>query len=1262
MSHRDLQWQVTQEHGQDTQEQATQVDLTPARNGIVDFGGAWSQTQLNSIPALDVHSVHESVEDDASPGIPSSLQRDTHLKTPGLAGRKRNRKGETISPTTAPKTPGSALSNMFGHRNAQPLMTATQMFENTQAMTSPAGDLARSDPVETRPSPNFLHANTVSPSVHALSSPTKLGAAAFSIGPRETYKPIGASQERRDALSRLHRDRTAPASSSKVAFDDDTQSTSPGYEVSSASTKRFHNAALSRGKRSSSKNMRSHSETLPRAQPPRASNPNLTRLSPPNLVVIPDDNSNSSDEDSVYDYDEFGGDIVQSQRRSQSEQAAEAEDEVLVSDREEDMEVAGSPEPEPQGLPEHPSREVKTGDNHRVDSSQEASSANAAVAVVANSQNAEPKSSSHPPPRMIDPSSISSYVPGSQLPLGSSQWRPILEAPVDTSKFSSMPRPPLSSGPEDTHIGVSGNLPSSPPIPVVLDPPGKDLPAVDDVTAQSAPTENERTVARPLQNENVEPAADVFIRTSASAQDSEKASQKAALDLAAKPNRSDSTKTSMFDTGATHISASQPRSSAQASQSRRPVSESPRKVGNVRKLADIANDPSPPDSLGEVDISVGMDLMNEDDEAFLRMTKSPVKTKNKRVYGRRGVGHKLVTDRAGELGSEVSAGPAPDASDQASSHEVPVAEAPTALVVQPQPITAVAIESSSPVVPHRKRRKTAALGKIHRSVPANDQDARAAVTTEPTIPAEACVTATVDSEANEVSKIDPPSGAAESNATRPTAALSGRNRVLALFSGNLNAYYPATCTSIVGSNDKVKFHVCFDDGTETALERHHVSAFDLRLDDVVKVDLPNMRQHMYTVCGFDAPKESSQQDLLPDFNGHEHVQLKVKASSTGRKSLPNTSASKEVFTVPTRTIKVTPMIWPKFQVRAYTPPDVTTASRSATPVLPTSTPATPSSRSRRQTLNSGHIPLGISAPVSRTPVSAVFANMAFAISYSSTAASDAARDHTISQITSSGGTILHSGLHELFDVSLDSSSEPNNGPAFRLKPANTHLKFVALIADTHSRTQKYIQSLALALPTLHHKWITDSLRAGRPLEWSKYLLPAGESTFLGAVRSRSLIPYGPASASLATQIEKRERLLDGGGVLLVADEGKKKRTDRREVYAFLSLALGADRVRLVEDVAQASRILHAAGEGQGSAGWRWLHTSSERVENVASLLRGEKGRVEQVKGKGKKRKRASGVAEEGNGEKMSVLLEQGVRVVGDEFVIQSLILGGLVEE
>ncbi|OJD32988.1 dna damage repair protein [Diplodia corticola] len=279
------------------------------------------------------------------------------------------------------------------------------------------------------------------------------------------------------------------------------------------------------------------------------------------------------------------------------------------------------------------------------------------------------------------------------------------------------------------------------------------------------------------------------------------------------------------------------------------------------------------------------------------------------------------------------------------------------------------------------------------------------------------------------------------------------------------------------------------------------------------------------------------------------------------------------------------------------------------------------------------------------------------------------------------------------------------------------LGFVALISDKHSRRAKYMQALALGLPCLSYHWLVDCLSARTLRPWHLYLLPAGESAFLsGAVRSR-VFPFPPASASsshpyglpagaadaadadarLEAVLARRQRLLDGKNVLLVLTK-----TERGRAYRFLTSAMGARRVAWCREVGEARRRLESGEE------WDWVYVDGAE-EQLVSCLPGSAAAAAAAPaaaagavGAGKKRKRGgaggaggaaaasgpgaasfasavsertaggSGVASFADGVGAERERETGgvkevevggrkVKIVGDEFVIQSLILGALIE-
>jgi hypothetical protein len=221
-----------------------------------------------------------------------------------------------------------------------------------------------------------------------------------------------------------------------------------------------------------------------------------------------------------------------------------------------------------------------------------------------------------------------------------------------------------------------------------------------------------------------------------------------------------------------------------------------------------------------------------------------------------------------------------------------------------------------------------------------------------------------------------------------------------------------------------------------------------------------------------------------------------------------------------------------------------------------------------------------------------------------------------------------------------------------------------------------MQALALNLPTLAGRWILDSCNSTLnttldsttsspiPLPWSRYLLASGESNFLsGAVRSRTLTPYLPSDipkANLASAIARRNRLLKNEGLLMVAPKNGTANWEKRKTFVFLTLALGAGRVKRVADVKEAKALLD---EDDDDAEWKWVYVDSAMGEASRVLFGKDFAGAAGGAGQGKKRKRAgndgaAGVGKEGN---LMSCSDGRVKLVNDEFVVQSLILGDLVE-
>lgn len=291
----------------------------------------------------------------------------------------------------------------------------------------------------------------------------------------------------------------------------------------------------------------------------------------------------------------------------------------------------------------------------------------------------------------------------------------------------------------------------------------------------------------------------------------------------------------------------------------------------------------------------------------------------------------------------------------------------------------------------------------------------------------------------------------------------------------------------------------------------------------------------------------------------------------------------------------------------------------------------------------------------------VFEGMAFAISFQSRKPGETNDQYSTRmefaatverRIKQAGGRVLDVGFDQLFDLPTGTSggspSDPSNlDQAISLTEAGRVTGFTALIADGHSRKVKYMQALALGLPCIASRWVTSCLDRGEITDWTPYLLCAGQSAFLGdAIRSRSLVPYDASTARLADVVESRSKFLQGSRILLVV---KKALEGKKMAYVFLARVLGASVTR-VFSVEEAKAEAKAAEDAGKPFDWVYVDGKDDAGDLVA-------GTGTASSGGGKKRKRASAAAQT-----VGEPVAKKIRTLSDELVIQSLILGRMIEE
>ncbi|KAE8145947.1 hypothetical protein BDV25DRAFT_144172 [Aspergillus avenaceus] len=484
------------------------------------------------------------------------------------------------------------------------------------------------------------------------------------------------------------------------------------------------------------------------------------------------------------------------------------------------------------------------------------------------------------------------------------------------------------------------------------------------------------------------------------------------------------------------------------------------------------------------------------------------------------------------------------------------------------------------------------------------------------------------------------------------------NQVLAAWSGTKRAFYPATCFGNPLGTSQTRYLVKFEDSNPVEVPVGAVKRLELRVGDAVKVDMPNVPKVTHIIRGFedklsigDLEREASN-GIIPmtDVYGYSTVVLGQKQ----RKSLTREGlvVPENLVKVPIARIYLDTILWNQLKDRKYTYSSVASPAESKlqTPSDRHTTPASPSTRLSRSIRYSNGI----------------FAGMVFAVSYGN---NDEAKSRITQMILNNDGRILQEGFNELFDLPLNRPSTtpskvpstpiPNNSH-FRLSSGAEDVGFACLIADKHSRRPKYMQALALNLPCLSDRWIEDCVSQGRVVEWELYLLPAGESSYLnGATKSRFLVPYPAPHARLSETVAARPNLLSGQSVLVVMGRGKADE-ERRKAYLFLTYALGASRVERVPDIKSARAVLGQGGSG-AACEWNWIYVDNdEKASAIATILGASVpgGQKLSTSQRTRKRKRNE-LSESISGSDLG--LSSNVRIVGNEFVCQSLILGKLID-
>lgn len=1298
----------------DVEEGTALRSLHEGETGHVDLLAAFEQPSLID----NEHANEENKNDDTDPlsqaldvradPFPES-KRFKQPKTPATNGKKRKRGMgmESQEDATTPSLPVNPFAGITGSLDG--MMGPSQLFEATQALTSPLAHVVPSDGLTERPSPD-MHVLQRPSTAGPLSSPanaSRFRTVRAVTEPRTTYVSMKESQEARERY--LQSLKAAEILSPDELSDDD-----------------FGSADTQLRRRSKQKRIDAEAKTQFAGLKARASpvtpghgrtRPGLTKDTPSMAATRQDGKKASepvliSDDAPVEDTQE---NVTEDETEREEEIQVEDFDDVdeLAEENKENVEV-----PRTISRVSHVSLQMVTSQStpsyRNTRNAKGGSQTSRVVQVAGSSQDTRPQE----PVKVIDGITQPDVVADSQTSQGRaksdlnskaqgakkvSRPQSSLDSPVLVSQSQSsqvLQAPTSTAG--GTEVNESSANPQSSPLlikgannianlsrelmPGSLQTEGPSGefrglgPAArprQEPPASSAPHSNP-VEGQYLQAKSPAPARSTIPETSPSLKEthlqsestgevsnsipSPRATPKSASKAASSHSVTEQSRPStFFETAQEQLTESPPKSRPQRVQKASPGKQtSPMKKRLSRTISEIAADPTPPDTVGDVDLDISI-LTNEDIEFQNAISgSSPVGPVRKRRRGRQGLVLQVAYQEPNKLP------PAPRSPLLQSFNSEPPGSSAISPIT-PHPTSEAERSSSvmrkSAIIQQAPTKDDMTLGpkdppgaKPPVTVPTASVLKNAAPSTTPTV---ASTPQTVTAKDISVPPQLPDLQTNVSFADQGPLPMTASNRVFAHFNGSNPAFHPATCLEMI-SGDDPRYRVRFEDGTIDVISGYGIKRLELRPGDVVKVDLPGARKLNYIVEGMQDqhvssvtrdPATPSRRGRTAPSNDSAFPEVDVYGNATvlispkQRQSVGGDQPESSQIAVPLVLVYLTQTMWTAFKNRQYTHSSnkSQTTVGLQTPSEQLSTPSTPSSRTRR--VKSSGLGQAYSATVGHKIGDGLFKNMAFAVTNIDRAEENERIKYCIS---TNGGDILSTGLDELFHIpALSRTTSPadlNADTSFRLTAAGKDIGFTCLIADKHCRTAKFIQALALGIPCLSTRWITHCVSKQRLLPWAPYLLPSGESSFLGgAVRSRVLQPFDIEKATLSDIVEHRPRMLNDASVLIIMEKGQEKSMQQHPLIAH---ALGARKIsRAISDASAAKAVADAQALGEP---WDWIFSYDKEQEVEEKLFGGNST--------GKIRKRGRG------SESGCLGTKRKTRVVGNEFVIQSLILGMLLED
>ncbi|CAK7896687.1 hypothetical protein CAAN1_17S01706 [[Candida] anglica] len=176
------------------------------------------------------------------------------------------------------------------------------------------------------------------------------------------------------------------------------------------------------------------------------------------------------------------------------------------------------------------------------------------------------------------------------------------------------------------------------------------------------------------------------------------------------------------------------------------------------------------------------------------------------------------------------------------------------------------------------------------------------------------------------------------------------------------------------------------------------------------------------------------------------------------------------------------------------------------------------------------------------------------------------RQQLSSIIQKNGGTLLD-GIDEVVEY-----SETKQG--LRLKSSVlARFKFAALISNSHCRSAKYLQALAMGWPVLADSFVHDCVRDHATMHsWYVYLLPSGYSHQLGCIRSSDVFKF---RANLDDHKPLTEQLANNCNVLSRFDIvviNNKLNSKNLQTCEFIFHAVGANSIQYLKEISEIGQL------------------------------------------------------------------------------------------